>query len=104
MEISQVRLLRHAHTLGTVLFDTEGNPLEDSSLTATLLARKRDFSTRSLKRRVELADGLYKKVMEGKLDEETMKEAMSVMQRVFSTLPPLEGADTEDAGDDEDCP
>ena len=102
MEISQVCLLRHAHTLGTELFDTEGNPLEDSSLTATLLARKRDFSTRSLKRRVELADGLYKKVMEGKLDEETMKEAMSVMQRVFSTLPPLEDAASEDAGDSED--
>lgn len=90
MDISEVVMLRKAHSVGSSLVDDDGiRLLDDSELNAGILSAKRDFSTFSKKRKVESAYGLYLKVMkDGNLSipEETKEEAKTAFERLFRNI------------------
>lgn len=100
MDISKVMLLRKVHELGLTAFAADGTAREDSNLKATQLSLKRDFGTPKKKRQVQLAHGLYLKVLEGKVDLVKMAEAEKICARVFQGLSEL-SSDSLD-NDDED--
>jgi hypothetical protein len=89
MDIGDILLLRNAHSLGLAICDANGKPYPDSELTATQLSSKRDFYHGSRKNNVELAHGLFVKVLAGKQKEE-LDAAMPIWQRLF------EGVDETD--------
>ncbi|KAL3941631.1 MAG: hypothetical protein SGBAC_004045 [Bacillariaceae sp.] len=70
MDITEIGALRNTLTLAESLVDkTTGERLADSDLTATQLAKKRDFHSYGQKKNIEGAFCLYKKVMhDGNLD------------------------------------
>lgn len=101
MDISKVLLLRKVHSIGLKAFDRDGKAIEDSDLNATQLSIKRDLFSHKKKRQVELAHGLYLKVMEGKVDLAKMVEAEKVCERFFHGLPESAADSTDDEEDDE---
>jgi hypothetical protein len=98
MDISKVLLLRKVHQLGLTVYSVDGVPREDSNLKATELALKRDFGTARKRRQVQLAHGLYMKVLEGKVDLIKMTEAEKIWDRVFQGI----GDGTSDSLDEDD--
>ena len=97
MDIGDILLLRKAHSLGLAICDDNGKPNADSELTATQLSNKRDFYHGSGKTNVELAHGLFVKVLEGKKKEE-LDAAMPIWQRLF------EGVDETDVASGRSSP
>ena len=101
MDISKLLLLRKVHSFGLSLFRSDGKVLEDSVLNATQLSLKRDLFSRKNQRQVQLAHGLYLKVMEGKVNLAKMEEAKEVCERLFRNLPPPSGDSTDEDDEDE---
>lgn len=99
IDISKVLLLRQVHGLGLSAFHKDGTALDDSSLKATQLSLKGEMCTRKKKRQVELAQGLYLKVMQGKVDLEKIAQAETVWRLVFQNLAEL----TDDDLENDDC-
>jgi hypothetical protein len=77
--------------VGLAICDDYGKPYADSELTATQLSNKRDFYHGSRKNDVELAHGLYVKVLEGKQKEE-LDAVMPIWQRVFAGVDEIDEA------------
>ncbi len=101
MDISKVLLLRKVHELGLTAFAVDGKARDDSNLKATELSLKRDFGTPKKRRQVQLAHGLYLKVLEGKVDLVKMAEAEKIWERVFQNLPDLTGNSLDEEEEDE---
>eukprot|EP00934_Nitzschia_sp_Nitz4_P006128 Nitzschia sp. Nitz4//scaffold19_size178191//108004//109293//NITZ4_001988-RA/size178191-processed-gene-0.71-mRNA-1//-1//CDS//3329540714//6118//frame0 len=89
IDISKVLLLRRIHMLGTEIYDKQGDTLDDSCLSASLLSMKHELYTHSQQRQVELAFGLYRKVMGDQLSPEHLEAAEVPSQRFFQYLPEL---------------
>ncbi|CAJ1930727.1 unnamed protein product [Cylindrotheca closterium] len=70
MDILEIGVLRNAHILAaSLVHNSTGQRLEDSDLSATQLAKKRDFQRYGQNKSIQGAFGLYKKVMhDGNLD------------------------------------
>jgi hypothetical protein len=100
MDISKLLLLRQVHALGLSAFTNKGEARVDSDLKATDLSLKSEFSTRKKKRQLELAQGLYLKVMGGKVDRAKMEEAEKVWGLVFQNI--NDSADDSEHDDYED--
>lgn len=64
MDISEVAALRNAHILARSLVEkSTGLKRQDSDLSATQLAQKRDFQSYGIKKSIQGSFGLYKKVL-----------------------------------------
>lgn len=102
MDLDSVVLLRKAFALGNAIYDKEGNRLDDSELTATILSLKRDFWSSANKRRVEIAHGLYLQVMDGKISHQLVENAEEVWRRLFAGVPssPLKATASKDSSID----
>ena len=87
MALSDVLLLRRAHSLGNSIYDASGDRLPDSDLSATQLAQKRDFYSLARKRELELAHGLYLHVMGAKVPRDLIETTKIKWKPLFEGLP-----------------
>lgn len=84
MEIADVLQLRRAHTVALSLVNPDdGTTRGDSELTATELAYRRDFRSFDVKKEVELAHVLYRKVVGDPTKDRALEEAQNVWKRLF---------------------
>ena len=108
MDIADLLLLRRAYTLGSTVVNSQtGEMLSDSSLNASQLALKRDFGRNSTKQKVDLAVGLYKKVMVDTLrvsnNKNAVTDAESVWGKLFDAIPDLVESTSTESTEGDGC-